>query len=57
MAAMCCFPFLDGEVSQAIATAMAANGVKFHWKGRVTHCDASKPDAVNLTFSALDSVP
>ena len=24
-------PFLDAEISSALATAMAANGVKFHW--------------------------
>ena len=25
-------PFLDGELSRALAAAMAANGVRFHWK-------------------------
>ena len=35
-------PFLDGEVSRAIATAMIANGVIFHWKERVTTCVSLK---------------
>jgi len=45
-------PFLDGEVSRALATAMAANGVQFHWKERVTACDASQPGNVTLTLSS-----
>ncbi len=45
-------PFLDGEVSRALAAAMAANGVQFHWKERVTACDASQPGNVVLTLSS-----
>src|SRR5262245_54368237 len=45
-------PFLDAEISRALADAMVANGVQFHWKERVTACDASKPDAVVLTLSS-----
>ncbi len=45
-------PFLDAEVSQALAEAMAANGVKFHWKERVTSCDITQPDDVVLTLSS-----
>jgi NAD(P) transhydrogenase len=45
-------PFLDEEVSRALAEAMAANGVQFHWKERVTACDASQPGAVVLTLSS-----
>jgi len=45
-------PFLDEEISRALAQAMAANGVKFHWKERVTACDASQPDDVVLTLSS-----
>jgi NAD(P) transhydrogenase len=45
-------PFLDGEVSRALAKAMAANGVKFHWQERVTRCDASRRDDVTLTLSS-----
>jgi NAD(P) transhydrogenase len=45
-------PFLDAEISQALADAMAANGVQFHWKERVTACDASQPGEVILTLSS-----
>jgi len=45
-------PFLDGEVSRAISTTMAANGVKFHWRERVTRCDAAQPGDVILTLSS-----
>jgi len=45
-------PFLDGEISSALAAAMAANGVKFRWKERVTKCDVSQPGAVQLTLSS-----
>ncbi len=45
-------PFLDREVSQAIAAAMTANGVIFHWNERVTTCDASMPGHVMLTLSS-----
>ncbi|HET6409253.1 MAG TPA: FAD-dependent oxidoreductase [Chthoniobacteraceae bacterium] len=31
---------------------MAANGVKFHWKERVTACDASQPSEIVLTLSS-----
>ena len=45
-------PFLDAEISSALALAMAANGVRFHWKERVTACDASQPGEVVLTLSS-----
>jgi len=45
-------PFLDAEISLALADAMAANGVQFHWKERVTGCDASQPGEVVLTLSS-----
>lgn len=45
-------PFLDEEISRALAEAMAANGVRFHWKERVTACDASQPGDVVLTLSS-----
>jgi NAD(P) transhydrogenase len=45
-------PFLDEEISQRLAVAMAANGVRFHWKERVTACDASNPDFVVLSLSS-----
>jgi len=49
-------PFLDAEISGALAGAMAANGVRFHWKERVTACDASRPDAVVLTLSSGETL-
>ncbi|MGZ8311006.1 MAG: Si-specific NAD(P)(+) transhydrogenase [Allosphingosinicella sp.] len=45
-------PFLDEDISHALAEAMAANGVRFHWKERVTACDASQPGEVVLTLSS-----
>jgi NAD(P) transhydrogenase len=45
-------PFLDAEVSRALAEAMAANGVTFHWKERVIKCEASQPGDVILTLSS-----
>ncbi len=45
-------PFLDEEISRALAEAIAANGVQFHWKERVTACDASQPGDVILTLSS-----
>jgi NAD(P) transhydrogenase len=45
-------PFLDGEISRALAAAMAAGGVKFRWKERITRCDVSQPGAVRLTLSS-----
>jgi NAD(P) transhydrogenase len=45
-------PFLDEEVSNRLADAMAANGVRFHWGERVTACDASRPGDVVLTLSS-----
>jgi NAD(P) transhydrogenase len=35
-------PFLDAEISRGLADAMAANGVRFHWKEKVVKCDASE---------------
>lgn len=45
-------PFLDGEVSRALAKAMARDGVSFHWKQRVATCDVSKPGDVILTLDS-----
>ncbi len=44
-------PFLDGEVSRALAAAMTANGVQFHWQQRVTRCDVSVPRRVRLLLT------
>jgi NAD(P) transhydrogenase len=45
-------PFLDAEISQALAAAMAASGVHFHWNERVLSCDVSQPNEVLLTLSS-----
>jgi len=45
-------PFLDAEISRGLADAMAANGVRFHWKETVVRCDASQPGDVVLTMSS-----
>lgn len=41
-------PFLDREVSHALAGAMTANGIRIHWKERAVRCDNSQPE--NLTI-------
>lgn len=43
-------PFLDAEISHALAETMAANGVIFHWKELVIACDVSQPGDVVLTL-------
>ena len=45
-------PFLDAEISRALADAMAANGVTFHWSERVTVCDTARAGDVMLTLSS-----
>ncbi len=45
-------PFLDPEISQALAEAMSGSGVQFHWKERVTACDASQPGNLILTLAS-----
>jgi NAD(P) transhydrogenase len=45
-------PFLDRELSLALAKAMAGNGVRFHWQERVTQCDSSGAEQLKLTLSS-----
>lgn len=45
-------PFLDAEVSRALADAMTAGGVHFHWNERVVSCDVSHPRDVVLTMQS-----
>ena len=45
-------PFMDAEISRALAEAMASNGVIFHWNERVTHCDSSRPGDVVVRLSS-----
>ena len=44
--------FLDREISQAIEGAMVAAGVRFHWKEKVTRCDAPPTGDVTLTLTS-----
>jgi NAD(P) transhydrogenase len=45
-------PFLDAELSQGLAAAMAANGVRFHWNEKVVACDTSQPGDVVVSLSS-----
>ena len=45
-------PFLDTEVSQALAAAMQKSGIIFHWKERVEKCDAKPDRSLALTLSS-----
>lgn len=49
-------PFLDPEISQALAAAMTANGIQFHWKQKVVKCDSSKPGDVILTTDSGETL-
>jgi len=44
--------FLDREIAQSIERAMVAAGVRFHWKEKVTRCDASPTGDVTLTLTS-----
>lgn len=45
-------PFLDCELSSALAEAMAANWVRFHWNEKVSKCDVSGPGDAVLTLTS-----
>jgi NAD(P) transhydrogenase len=45
-------PFLDTDVSTAIAAGMQRNGVRFHWRERVTSCEADETSGVRLTLAS-----
>lgn len=45
-------PFLDAEVSKALAEAMESNGVRLVWNEKVVKCDVSDPNDVVLTLSS-----
>ncbi len=45
-------PFLDAEVSAALAGAMERNGVKFHWKEKVLECPAQASDCTTLRLTS-----
>jgi NAD(P) transhydrogenase len=43
-------PFIDPELSQALAKAMEKNGIVFHWKKKVQQCQVEETGVVTLTF-------
>jgi NAD(P) transhydrogenase len=45
-------PFLDAEVSQALAGALQANGIVFHWKENVQRCLPLSSGSVRLELSS-----
>jgi NAD(P) transhydrogenase len=48
-------PFLDLELSRAVARAMERNGVEFHWNARAESC-TSADGAIRLTLSSRESL-
>ena len=44
-------PFLDLQISHALAEAMTDLGITFHWKETVTHCEVPADDEVNLRLT------
>lgn len=44
--------FLDREIAHAIEHAMVSVGVRFHWKEKVTRCDAPATGDVTLTLTS-----
>ncbi|MGA8594997.1 MAG: Si-specific NAD(P)(+) transhydrogenase [Bryobacteraceae bacterium] len=49
-------PFLDAEVSRALAAAMERTGITFHWNERVVACMADGGDKITLTLSSDESL-
>ena len=49
-------PFLDTDVSAALATAMERLGIIFHWKSNVTKCERQSGDGIKLDFDSGDSL-
>jgi NAD(P) transhydrogenase len=45
-------PFLDVDLSKALAAAMEAEGVVFHWKENVVKCTAPKVGEIELTLTS-----
>jgi len=45
-------PFLDAEVSRALAAAMEANGIRFHRNERIQECTVTGPNQIKLKLSS-----
>ena len=45
-------PFLDPDLSKALALAMERQGVVFHWKESITSCSAPRVGAIELCFKS-----
>lgn len=45
-------PFLDREISTALARIMERSGIRFHWKERIADCRAPETGDVELTLSS-----
>jgi NAD(P) transhydrogenase len=45
-------PFLDGEVSRALADTLARSGITFHWKEKVVTCEALPDRRVKIGLSS-----
>ena len=45
-------PFLDHDLTKALAGAMAKQGVVFHWKENVVKCNAPRIGALELTLTS-----
>jgi NAD(P) transhydrogenase len=49
-------PFLDDELSRRLEQAMAALGIRFHWKERVKACAAPRRGPIRLSLSSGKSL-
>lgn len=49
-------PFLDSEVSRALAAGMERTGISFHWNERVVACTTDSADRITLTLSSGKSL-
>jgi NAD(P) transhydrogenase len=45
-------PFLDGELSRALAASMERAGVEFHWNQRASSCEVAESGRIALTLSS-----
>lgn len=50
------FPFLDGEITARLLSAMQGHGIQFHWKKNVEKCLPQKPTGVTLQLSGGETL-